>query len=320
MTAPRFASHSVGRFLPLAAVAALVPMVVAGGARSSAQVVRLIAFTRPDGIYVMHADGTDVRLLRHTGWTPWVTWSPDGRKLAYVSFSYRKHVVKGGMWVMNADGTSPTLVAKTSFEPSRPTWSPDGRRIAFAQPPGGHRLIWIVNADGTNLHQSAVPRLPPIGAAAVDWSPSGDRFAVALGSWGPPGSGIYTTNTNGGDLQSLTLFDRQHASGEPDWSPDGRRIVFTDAVPRKVGSVVTLEARDQEIWIMDAGGGSRVRLTHNGVPDYEPAWSPDGRTIAFVGAYTGTGSAEIYAINADGTGFTRLTHNRVSEASPSWQP
>jgi Tol biopolymer transport system component len=71
---------------------------------------------------------------------------------------------------------------------------------------------------------------------------------------------------------------------------------------------------------MDAGGGSRTRLTSNHVSDHDPVWSPDGTKIAYVAAFAGPGSSEIYAINPDGTGFTRLTHNHVTEQSPTWQP
>ena len=321
MTAPRFSSRPAGLLVVVAAVSTLVAILCAGGARSASRAAPLIAFTRPDGVYVMHVDGSGARLLRRTGSTSWVTWSPDGRKLAYASFSYHKPSVRGGIWVMNADGTSATLVAKVSFLPSRPTWSPDSRRIAFAQPPGGHREIWIVNADGANLRRLTLPRLPRLGAAAVAWSPTGNSFAVAAGGWTIPGGGIYLVGADGDVRRNLTPgLDGE--AGEPAWSPDARRIAFTSALPRQVAPGQTsLEPRDEEISVVSADGGSQMRLTNNHVPDYDPSWSPDGRAIVFVGAYAGSGTGgEIYLINADGTGLTRLTHNRISEASPSWQP
>lgn len=77
---------------------------------------------------------------------------------------------------------------------------------------------------------------------------------------------------------------------------------------------------------MAVDSGSQVRLTENTVPDNQPAWSPDGRRIAFVRNEICTGGcppspdSEIVAMNADGTGAKQLTHNRVGEASPAWQP
>lgn len=315
MAAPWFRFRSAARFVVMLVAASLLSTLLVGSARSAHRAAPLIAFTRSDGVYVMRTDGSGVRLLRRTGsWTPWVTWSPDGRKLAFVSFSYGKPVVKGGVWVMNADGTDPVRLARLSVVPSRPTWSPDSRRIAFiGSTLNGSNLRqfgWTVNADGSDRRQFTPPNLPTgVGVVAVDWNPTGGPFAFVAGSWGPPGGGIYVMNAYGGKLRNLTP---EGASGEPDWSPNGRRIVYTHASGG--------EARYEEIWVMNANGGSKVQLTNNHVPDYEPTWSPDGRKIAFVGAYAGRGSGEIYVINADGTGFTRLTHNRVSEASPSWQP
>jgi TolB protein len=310
----RHAFRSTARLVVvLVTVSVLVSALLVGVARSARQASPLIAFTRADGVFVMRSDGSGVRLLRRTGlWTPWVTWSPDGRKIAFVVNS-----ATGGLWVMNADGTDPLHLAETSWV-SRPTWSPDGRRIAFAGTRDGRSGIWIVNADGSDLRRLTLPRLDRLGASGVDWSPTGGRFAVATPSW-LVGDDIYVMNANGSNLRNLMPGRAFGASGEPDWSPDGRMIVFTHAVPQPP-ALQSEEWRNAEIWVMDAGGASRVRLTDNHVPDYDPVWSPDGSKIAFVGAYAGPNSSEIYLIDSDGTGFTRLTHNRVSESSPSWQP
>ena len=277
------------------------------GARSEGQASGLIAFIRADGVYVMRADGNGIRLLRRTGlWTAWVTWSPDGRKLAFLSYSTER-----GIWVMNADGTDPIHLADGTPATSRPTWSPDSRRIAFATSDNGGSHIWVVNADGSNLQRLMVPG----SGSAPDWSPDGRRIVFSGSAQGP---GIYLVNVDGSSLRKLMALGGWEDSPEPDWSPDGRRIAFVHPVPWPGPGNGT--ASNDEIWVMDANGRSRVRLTDNHVPDHSPAWSPDGTRIAFVGAYAGRGSGEIYVINADGTGFRRLTHNHVAEASPAWQP
>jgi Tol biopolymer transport system component len=246
-----------------------------------------------------------------------VSWSPDGRKLAFVSTTF----AEGGLWVMNAEGSHPVRLVDVSnvppgapwSPPSRPTWSPDSRRIAFAATRNGGRGIWAVNADGSNLRQ-----LTTRWAEAPDWSPDGGEIAFVGAA---RGYGIYLMNVDGSNQHKLAPLTGgwRPDMGAPDWSPDGRVIVFTHMVPFLARNGVNVQPND-EIWVMDAGGGSRVRLTGNHVSDYDPVWSPDGTKIAFVAAFAGPGSSEIYVINPDGTGFTRLTHNHVTERSPAWQP
>jgi Tol biopolymer transport system component len=89
----------------------------------------------------------------------------------------------------------------------------------------------------------------------------------------------------------------------PVWSPDGRRIAFTDA----------------GIYVMNTDGtGQRRLITRDGGG---PAWSPDGRRIAFAGSVgRGFHNMEIYVVNADGSEQRRLTHNTWHDSNPVWSP
>lgn len=75
---------------------------------------------------------------------------------------------------------------------------------------------------------------------------------------------------------------------------------------------------DREIYVMEADGSNRIRLTNNRVPDVEPVWSPDGREIAFVSERDG--DQEIFVMNADGSNVRQLTYNDVDDYSPFWSP
>jgi TolB protein len=283
-------------------------LVVASLAGASARVSQrdaessgLIAFARANGIYVMRADGSGVRALRRggaaSGGVAGLAWSPDGSRLAFVTGAHGNL-----LWVMDADGSNLARLVLRAGNAESPTWSPDGRKIAFTAYRHG-RAVWVMNADGTDQRPLA---LPGRCAIDVDWSPAGERIAFDECQ----GLDVYVTRPDGGGARNLTP-GRFQAFG-PHWAPDGRRIAFT----RWRGSML-----GGDIYVTDAVGHSRIRLTH-GSRDSAPAWSPDGKRIAFVRAVPSGAPAppEIFVMNADGSGVTRLTHNGVAEASPAWQP
>jgi TolB protein len=284
---------------------ALVSALLVGGARSANSAAELIAFTRDDGVYVVGIDGTGLHRLWQGKRTPTdVTWSPDGRRLAFGTR-------RAGIWVMNADGSHPVPVA--SVRAGSLTWSPDGRRIAFTSKGyGDNPDIWLMNADGSNIR--LLKRTPALSERNVDWKPTGGWVAFD----GPGGyvRGVYVMRTNGRNVRDLTLTASQAWgiwSVEPDWSPDGRRIVLTSCP----------STTNCEIWVTNASGKQRVQLTRtkNRVHDFSPVWSPDGRRIAFLrGDLANDRSWEIYVMNADGSGVRKLTPDRVAEGSPAWQP
>ena len=121
---------------------------------------------------------------------------------------------------------------------------------------------------------------------------------------------IYTVNPDGSGLARLTNSD----SGDiaPAWSPDGTRIAFGCGWwPETGGGFMTVGPSD--ICMMEADGRGLKRLTSDRLSDGEPAWSPDGRRIAFRRA------ADIYTMKPDGTEITRLTTDAAAR-EPAWSP
>lgn len=276
-------------------VALVSALLLAVGARSASQPQGLIAFTRDgaDAVYVMHPDGSDIRLLwQGKRGVADLAWSPDGSRLA-VSTAGRS------IWVVNADGSDPVRVARVGARSL--SWSADGGRIAFTS----RDDIWLMNADGS--HMRRLKRTPELPEHNVDWSPVGGRIAFDTGGWV---SQLYVIRTNGRNLQ-VVQSGKFWDAREPDWSPDGRRLAFS-APPTGTG-----EADSGEIWVMNANGTSPVRLTRNDVYEGSPVWSPDGQRIVFVREPSDTPLvSEIWVMNADGTREKRLT----TGASPAWQP
>src|SRR5688572_16934087 len=139
-----------------------------------------IAFTSDrDGnreIYVMNADGTgQTRLTNNNIIDDHPTWSPDGRKIAFLSQSASGSFA---IFVMNPDGTGKTEITPVNYQPPSQwfgfdgwsmSWSPDGRQIVFSEVVSNADTLVVVNADGSNRHNLTTGFYPA-------WSPDGSKI------------------------------------------------------------------------------------------------------------------------------------------------
>jgi TolB protein len=264
-------------------------------------------------LYVMNADGSHQRrLLRHKpgGFfseelidSP--TWSPDGRRIAFVSNRRKAFALE--IYLINADGRGlRNLTRGRGGSDSLPAWSPDGRKIAFVGWRGLEMGLYVMNADGSHERQliKAGPQVPSLA-----WSPDGRKILFEQFDKNGPRDDLYVIDANGGGLRNLTRNPAVEEYG-PAWSPDGRKIAFArwPKAPALRG-----------IYVMKADGSGLRRLTRK--YDLDPAWSPDGRKIAFLRtSQPGYGYNEIYVMKADGSGLRRLTHTGVDKAELAWQP
>ena len=224
-------------------------------------------------------------------------WSPDGARLAYVS--YRDG--NGELYVMTADGSGATRLTRHHGEDLSPAWSPDGARIVFSR----DRRIHVMNADGTRVR-----RLTGLAEShSPAWSPDGRTIVFSSAGRTPENPELYSIRPNGAGLKRLTHTKGDaHTLGDdgfPSWSPDGRTIVFTS---NRTG--------EGELWTMRADGSGERRLFGlRRRDDWNPRYSPDGAWIAFESRPT-TG-VDVYVVRADGTGASRLYRNA---SAPAWRP
>jgi Tol biopolymer transport system component len=234
------------------------------------------------------------------------TPSPDGRRILYTVADYASGT--GDVWVAGLrTGLSRQLTTDDALDDS-PAWSPDGTALAFRSYRSGYLgEIWVVNLDGTGL----VNLTPTIAAAVIDyraptWSPDGTRIAYAStegGDWG-----IWTMDPDGGNRTQLT--NTPDLDAEPTWSPDGSHIAFRRSGP--AGS---------DIVILDVATLDTVRIERIG-EQRMPAWSLDGRRIAYVSHPGVNDQPEIYTMRTDGSGpLLRTTDpSRRGGLNPNWRP
>ena len=241
------------------------------------------------------------------------------------------------IYLMNADGTNVQRITNNTTGENFPALSPDGRRIVFesnrlrkASDPVNWVSLFVMNVDGSG-ETSLVP-----GNSAT-WSRNGKSisFHASASGKGQLISGLPGAAANDSDIFILNIDDflkkksparnitnsPEAVDDDPDWSPDGKKIVFTShAVTDDQTNSATAE-----IYIIDANGkGKPRRLTNNTEEERAPAWSPDGKLIAYscrkgdVTEGRSFGTFEICIMNADGSGQKRITNNRVPELTLSW--
>jgi TolB protein len=127
-------------------------------------------------------------------------------------------------------------------------------------------------------------------------------------------------NADGTGLTRLTFSPGNDLS--PTWSKDGKRIAFVSA--RDDPNPSTAGSQAWDIYVMNsADGGTVTRLTDRAGPDVDPAWSPDGKQVAFVSGRDADGvedTSDLYAVTLDGLQVTRLTAEGTRVGEPSWAP
>jgi len=230
------------------------------------------------------------------------------------------------IYVIHANGSEVINLTDDPAEDWVPAWSPDGQWITYHSKRDGNWDLYVISAECVWSGDGCAPepiRLTddPADDAEPAWSPDGhyiafrsnrdDNGEIYLLQMPDAGEDIVID-----ELELTRLTDDPAWDSDPDWSPDGSQIVFEST-----------RDGNWEIYRMPFSGKNFpeeddypnvVRLTDDAGNNWAPAWSPDGRRIAFT--TDRDGNNEIYVMDADGSQLVNLTNNPADDRMPTWSP
>jgi TolB protein len=222
-------------------------------------------------------------------------WSPDGRRLAYVSFENKKPVV----YVHSLLDGKRQVAANFKGSNSAPAWSPDGKTLAVSLSREGGSQIFLINPDGSGLRRLTT-------SPAIDteprFSPDGKWIYFTSDRGGSPQ--IYRMPSTGGEAQRITFEGSYNVS--PRVSPDGKTLAY---IARNEGKF--------QVALLDLAN-RQVQIITDSDRDESPSFAPNGRMILLATVINGRGV--LSAVSSDGRVKQRLTMTSGDVREPAWGP
>ena len=223
------------------------------------------------------------------------TWSPDGRRLAYVSFENKKPVV----YVHSLLDGKRHVAANFKGSNSAPAWSPDGSKLAVALSREGGSQLFLISPDG-----SGVRRLASSGGIDTEpvFSPDGQTIYFTSDRGGSPQ--IYRMPVGGGEAQRVTFEGSYNVS--PRISRDGKSLAY---ITRNNGKF--------QVALLDLAT-RQVQILTDSERDESPSFAPNGRMILLATMIGGRGV--LSAVSSDGRVKQRLSVSAGDVREPAWGP
>jgi len=222
-------------------------------------------------------------------------WSPDGTRLAYVSFENRKPVV----YVHSLVSGQRQVVANFKGSNSAPAWSADGKQLAVVLSKDGGSQIYFIGADGSNPR-----RITNSGSIDTEpfFSPDGQWIYFTSDRGGSPQ--IYRMSASGGEATRVTFDGGYNVS--PRISSDGKTLVY-----------IAREGGRFQLKSFDLASRQTQALT-DGQHDESPSIAPNGKMVLYATQANGRGS--LAAVSIDGRVKQRLSIQAADVREPAWGP
>jgi len=222
-------------------------------------------------------------------------WSPDGSKLAYVSFEAKKPVV----YVHDLASGRRHVAANFKGSNSAPAWSPDGKQLAVVLTKDGSSQLYVVNADGSGVTRVAT-------SSGIDteprWAADGQYIYFTSDRGGSPQ--IYRIAAGGGNAERISFEGSYNVTPRP--SPDGKSLAF---ITRNNGRF--------QLALMDLAT-KQVQILTDSTKDESPSFAPNGRMILYATEIGGRGV--LAAVSADGRVKQKLSVQAADVREPAWGP
>jgi len=241
--------------------------------------------------------------------------SPDGQWVAYV---VRTRMLKEDkneqrLWMISAHGGEPIPMTAEGVSSSHPRWSPDGKFLAFlSSRNNGKTQVWLLNRlGGEAAHLTDIPQ----GVDDFEWSPDSTRLVLVLRDPKPE------------DLEAAKDKDKDKPAAAP--KPKTPPPFVIDRLQFKRDTVGYLDHRRTHLYVFDTTSKKATQVTSGDFDDSEPAWSPDGLSLAFTSNRSTpdpdrTYNSDIWVVatsNTDkGVHLTQITTNPGPDRSPAWSP
>ena len=223
-------------------------------------------------------------------------WSPDGTRVAYVSFEKRKAII----YVLNVFDGSRKILAAFSGSNSAPAWSPDGKRLAVTLTKDGVSQLYLINADGKGARRLTYSQSID---TEPNFSPDGRYLLFTSDRAGSPQ--IYRMRVDGGGDPRRMTFEGSY-NVTPRHSPDGKSFVFIHRNQRRFN-----------VAVQDIATG-QVQILTSGRLDQSPTFAPNGKMILYASERKGRGI--LAAVSSDGRVKQRITAQAGDIREPAWGP
>src|SRR5437016_1710283 len=241
--------------------------------------------------------------------------SPDGQ---WVAYAVRTRMLKEDkneqrLWMVSTHGGDPISMTAEGVSSSHPRWSPDGKYLAFlSSRNNGKTQVWLLNRlGGEATHLTDTPQ----GVDDFEWSPDSTRLVLILRDPKPE------------DLEAAKDKDKDKPAAAP--KPKTPPPFVIDRLQFKRDTVGYLDRRRTHLYVFDVASKKTTQVTSGDFDDSEPAWSPDGLSLAFSSNRSTpdpdrTYNSDIWIVAASNTDkgahLTQLTSNPGPDRSPAWSP